>query len=81
MFMDRFENRDARGDRPRELNEKIEGVYRFEVNKLYSPMVVTLSGILIDFNNEQKENALSYIAVTSSGIINDVRLLQPLNVP
>ena len=32
MFMDRFENRDARGDRPRELNEKIEGVYRFEVN-------------------------------------------------
>ena len=32
MFMDRFENRDARGDRPRELNENIEGVYRFEVN-------------------------------------------------
>ena len=32
MFMDRFENRDARGDRPRELNENIEGVYRLEVN-------------------------------------------------
>ncbi len=32
MFMDRFENRDARGDRPRELNENIEGVYRLEVD-------------------------------------------------
>ncbi len=32
VFMDRFENRDARGDRPRELNENIDGVYRLEVN-------------------------------------------------
>ena len=32
VFMDRFENRDVRGDRPRELNENIDGVYRLEVN-------------------------------------------------
>ena len=41
----------------------------------------TVLGILMDFNPEQLEKAVSPIEVTEFGIIMDVRLLQLLNIP
>jgi len=48
------------------------------ISWLYSPMLVTLLGMMMEVRPEQYENACAPILVTLLGIVMEVRLKQPV---